>query len=238
MTSAGSAPLRGIIFDMDGVLVDSEPFICEAAMRMFEQTYGQVVRREDFAPFVGAGEDRFIGGVAEKYGVALSMPRDKFRTYEIYLDIIRGQLAPLPGAIDFITAVRSHGLKTAVATSADRVKMEGNLREIKLAPADFDAVITGDDVTGKKPDPEIFLLAASRLNLPPAECLVVEDAPNGIAAAKAAGCRCLGLTSSFNEQTLRDARADFVARDLADVSAEILSAMSSRGSHGDRGISE
>jgi beta-phosphoglucomutase len=125
-------PLRGIIFDMDGVLVDSEPFICEAAMRMFEATYGQIVKREDFAPFVGAGEDRFIGGVAEKYGITLSMPRDKFRTYEIYLDIIRGRLDPLPGAVQFVRLVKSRGLKSAVATSADRVKTEGNLREIKL----------------------------------------------------------------------------------------------------------
>ena len=225
MSAPGPGPIRGIIFDMDGVLVDSEPFICEAAMRMFEETYRQVVRREDFAPFVGAGEDRFIGGVAEKYGVTLSMPRDKFRTYEIYLDIIRGRLDPLPGAVDFIRAVKSHGLKTAVATSADRVKMEGNLREIRLAPGDFDAIVTGDDVAQKKPDPEIFLLAASRLNLPPAECLVVEDAPNGIAAAKAAGCRCLGLTTSFVEQTLRDAGADHVARDLSVIPEEALAGL-------------
>ena len=217
-----TSPLRGIIFDMDGVLVDSEPFICEAAMRMFETTYGQVVRREDFAPFVGAGEDRFIGGVAEKYGVTLSMPRDKFRTYEIYLDIIRGRLEPLPGAIAFVREVKARGLRSAVATSADRVKMEGNLREIKLSPADFDALITGDDVAKKKPDPEIFLLAASRLNLPPAECLVIEDAPNGIVAAKAAGCRCLGLTSSFTEVTLREAGANFVAKDLSVVPKEAL----------------
>jgi len=215
-------PLRGILFDMDGVLVDSEPFICEAAMRMFERTYGQVVRREDFAPFVGAGEDRFIGGVAERYGIALSMPRDKFRTYEIYLELIRGRLDPLPGAVDFVRAVKARGLKSAVATRADRVKMEGNLREIRLSPGDFDAIVTGDDVARKKPDPEIFLLAARRLDLPPAECLVIEDAPNGIAAAKAAGCRCLGLMSSFTEPTLRQAGADYVARDLAHVPADVI----------------
>jgi beta-phosphoglucomutase len=222
-------PLRGILFDMDGVLVDSEPFICEAAMRMFERTYGQVVRREDFAPFVGAGEDRFIGGVAERYGIALSMPRDKFRTYEIYLELIRGRLDPLPGAVDFVREVRRRGLKAALATSADRVKMEGNLREIGLSPADFDAVVTGDDVARKKPDPQIFQLTASRLDLPPAECLVIEDAVNGVAAAKAARCCCLALTSSFNEQTLREAGADLVTRDLALVPQEILAAMSATG---------
>ena len=219
--------LRGIIFDMDGVLVDSEPFICEAAMRMFETTYGQVVKREDFAPFVGAGEDRFIGGVAEKYGITLSMPRDKFRTYEIYLDIIRGRLDPLPGAVGFVRLVKARGLKSAVATSADRVKMDGNLREIKLSGDDFDAIVTGDDVTKKKPDPEIFLLAARRLNLGPAECLVIEDAPNGIRAAKSAGCRCLGLMSSFDQETLREAGADWVAKDLEHVPPGVIQMISS-----------
>jgi len=222
MTPAPATPPRGIIFDMDGVLVDSEPFICEAAMRMFELTYGQVVRREDFAPFVGAGEDRFIGGVAAQYGVTLSMPCDKFRTYEIYLDIIRDRLKPLPGAVEFVHSVKARGLRSAVATSADRVKMEGNLREISLTPGDFDAIVTGDDVARKKPDPEIFLLAARRLDLSPAACLVIEDAPNGIAAAKSAGCRCLGLTSSFTETTLREAGADYVRRDLAQVPMELI----------------
>jgi HAD superfamily hydrolase (TIGR01509 family) len=216
--------IRGVIFDMDGVLVDSEPFICEAAMRMFEETYRQVVKREDFIPFVGAGEDRFIGGVAGKYGITLSMPRDKFRTYEIYLELIRGRLEPLPGAVEFVRAVQSRGMRTAVATSADRVKMEGNLREIGLAVADFDAVVTGDDVARKKPDPEIFLVAAGRIGLEPAHCLVVEDAPNGVRAAKAAGSPCLGLTSSFPESTLREAGADYVATDLAHVPAELISA--------------
>src|SRR5262249_54255273 len=83
-------PIAGVIFDMDGVLCDSEPFIAAAAIEMFRQTYQRAVMREDFAPFVGAGEDRFIGGVAEKYGIKLTMPRDKQRTYAIYLQEIKG----------------------------------------------------------------------------------------------------------------------------------------------------
>src|SRR4051812_9167568 len=114
-----------VIFDMDGVLCDSEPFICEAAMRMFAETYGVAVAREDFIPFVGAGEDRFIGGVAEQYGVSLTMPRDKQHTYAVYLQIIRGRLKALPGAAEFVADCRGRGLRTAVATSADRVKLDG-----------------------------------------------------------------------------------------------------------------
>jgi HAD superfamily hydrolase (TIGR01509 family) len=214
--------LRGIIFDMDGVLCDSESFICEAACRMFAERHGVQARPQDFVPFVGAGENRYLGGVAEKHGVRLDLQRDKARTYEIYLEIIKGRLRPLPGVTEFIAECRRRGLKLAVATSADRVKMEGNLREIGLPDKTFDVTVNGLEIKRKKPHPDIFLLAARRLGLGPADCLVVEDAPNGIQAAKAAGCRCLALTSSFDEATLHAAGADWIAADLAHAPAEIF----------------
>ena len=214
--------IHGVIFDMDGVLCDSEPFICEAACRMFAELHGATVRPEDFVPFVGAGENRYLGGVAEKHGIALQLDRDKARTYAIYLEIIRGRLRPLEGVREFIADCRRRGLKLAVATSADYVKMAGNLAEIGLPPEGFDAVVNGLDIERKKPNPDIFLLAARRLGLPPRECLVVEDAPNGIQAAKSAGSPCLGLTTSFPAQTLRASGADWVAPHLAAVPTEIL----------------
>jgi HAD superfamily hydrolase (TIGR01509 family) len=208
-------PLRGVIFDMDGVLCDSEPFINEAAIRMFKEVHGVTVRPEDFLPFVGAGEDRYIGGVAEKYGIRLTMPRDKETTYDIYLDIIGGRLHALPGAVDYIRQARGRGLKVAVATSADTRKMEGNLKEIGLPQSTFDAIVTGNDVRRKKPDPQIFLLAAERLGLAPAECLVVEDAVNGIKAAHAAGSRCLALSTTFPADELKKYSPEYLAPDLA-----------------------
>jgi HAD superfamily hydrolase (TIGR01509 family) len=215
-------PIRGVIFDMDGVLVSSEPFIAEAAIRMLEERYGVHAAPEDFRPFVGTGEARFIGGVAEKYGARIDLEPDKKRTYEIYLQIIKGRLQPVSGARAFVVACRRRGLKIAVATSSDRVKMEGNLNEIGLPPETFDVCVTGLDVARKKPDPAIFLLAAERLGLPAEECLVVEDAPNGIEAGKAAGARCLGLTTTFDEAALRAAGADWIAPDLAHVPPEAL----------------
>jgi HAD superfamily hydrolase (TIGR01509 family) len=214
--------LRGIIFDMDGVLCDSEPFICEAACRMFVENHGIRVRPEDFIPFVGAGENRYIGGVAEKHGVTLDLHRDKARTYAIYLDIIRGRLQPLAGVREFIADCRRRGLKLAVATSADRVKMEGNLIEIGLPASNFDVTVNGLEIERKKPAPDIFLLTAGRLGLEAGDCVVVEDAPNGIEAAKAAGSMCLGLTTSFAEAVLRAAGADWVAPDLAHVPEAIF----------------
>lgn len=215
-------PLRGVIFDMDGVLCDSEPFICEAAMKMFAERYDTEVRPEDFHPFVGAGEDRYIGGVAEKYGIDLDPAADKARTYEIYLQIIQGRLDPLPGAVSFIDRLAADGIRRAVATAADRVKMEGNLRQIGIPPERFDAIVTGSDVQRKKPHPDGFELAAARLELPAGHCLVVEDAVNGVRAARAAGSRCLGLTTSFEAATLRDAGAEWTAPDLAHVPDDLL----------------
>ena len=217
-----TARFRGIVFDMDGVLCDSEPFICEAAMRMFAQTYQVQVRPEDFLPFVGAGENRYLGGVAERHGIRWNLEEDKRRTYQIYLEIIRGRLQPLTGVREFISRCRQLGIRLAVATSADAVKMQGNLAEIGLPPETFDVCVNGLEVVHKKPDPEIFLLAIRRLGLEPAECLVVEDAPNGIRAGRAAGATCLGLTTSFSDSELRAAGAHWTAPDLAHVPSEVM----------------
>ena len=206
---------KAIIFDMDGVLCDSEPFILEAAMWMFETSHKTKVAAEDFLPFVGAGEDRYLGGVADKYGITLDLNTNKASVYARYLTIIKGRLQPMNGVKEFIVQCRQRGQKLAVATSADLIKMEGNLQEIGLPPDTFDARVNGLDIINKKPDPEIFLTAAAKLNIPATDCIVIEDAPNGIVAAKAAGARCLGLTSSFSIRELTEAGADWVARDLS-----------------------
>jgi HAD superfamily hydrolase (TIGR01509 family) len=211
--------IKGVLFDMDGVLVDSEPFICRAAIMMFEEL-GVKVLPEDFYPFVGMGENRYIGGVAENHGAKVDIERVKARTYEIYENIVRGKLSPLPGAPEFISECRKRGFRLALATSADRVKMEVNLVEIGLPPATFDAIVTGLDVLNKKPFPDIYLKAAEMIGLKPQECLVAEDAASGIKAGKAAGCKCLAVTSSFDPGVL--AEADWICDSLLNVPVEAI----------------
>ena len=207
--------IRGVIFDMDGVLTDSEPLISAAAIGMFSEM-GLEVQPEDFVPFVGAGEDRYIGGVAEKYHFPLDLPAAKRRTYEIYLQLVPAQLKAFPGAVELVRACRQTGLRLAVASSADEVKIVANLRQIGLPPGSWDAVVTGDDVVSKKPAPDIFLVAAAKLGLLPAQCAVVEDAMNGVQAAKAAGMRCVAVAQTFPATRLQS--ADLVRQDIAAVS--------------------
>jgi HAD superfamily hydrolase (TIGR01509 family) len=211
--------IKAVLFDMDGVLVDSEEFICKAAIEMFRER-GLNVKPEDFIPFVGAGENRYIGGVAEKYNFSLVIDRDKKRTYEIYERIVHKNLRPLPGVENFIISCKNKNLKIAVATSADEIKMKINLREIGLPAEIFDATVNGLEIERKKPYPDIYLKAAELVGIEPTECLVVEDAPNGIQAARAAGMKCLAVMSSFSEKELHD--ADWIAKDLTFVPEEIL----------------
>jgi HAD superfamily hydrolase (TIGR01509 family) len=211
----------GIILDMDGVLCDSEDIMAESAARMFRETYGIGVHPREFAPYRGMGENAYLGNVARQHHIAWNLERDKARAYAIFLAAIRGRLRPLPGARDFVDRARQLGCRLAIATSADRVKLDGILPEIGLPHRLFDAIVTGSEVEHKKPDPEIFLRAAAKLGLPATQCLVVEDARSGVQAAKAAGCRCLALTTSLEETALRAAGADWVAPNLAAAPADL-----------------
>ncbi len=206
--------IRAIIFDMDGVLTDSEPLINEAAVAMFREK-GLTVQPEDFRPFVGTGEDRYIGGVAEKYHSRLDLPAAKKRTYEIYLELVPRKLHAFPGAVELVRDCQKVGLDVAVASSADLIKIEANLRKVGLSPRTWDAVVSAEDVTNKKPAPDIFLAAARKLDRRPAECAVVEDALNGVQAAKAAGMRCVAVAHTFPAEQL--AQADLVRVRIADV---------------------
>ena len=216
--------IRAVIFDMDGVLTDSEPLINAAAIAMFKEM-GLNVQPQDFLPFVGAGEDRYIGGVAEKYNFPLDLQQAKKRTYEIYLELVPSRLRAFPGAQTLVQSCRRASLRVAVASSADRIKVAANLLKIGLAIESWDGVVVGEDVTVKKPAPDIFLMAASRLGLKPPQCVVVEDAVNGVQAAKAAGMRCVAVAQTFGVDRLQE--ADVVRAGIGDVSLSDLLGASS-----------
>lgn len=212
--------LKGVLFDMDGVLVDSEEYIFEATKLMLAE-HGIVAKKEDALHFVGMGENKYIAGIAHINGFEVDIERDKARTYQIYEQISRGKLFALPGAIAFIKECIARGLKMAVASSADKVKVMINLREIGLSVDNFQAIVTGEDVELKKPFPDIYIKAAKMIGLKPQECLVVEDAVSGVKAGKTAGAKCMALTTSFPSNLLNE--ADWICKNLAHVPVEAIS---------------
>ena len=211
--------LKAVLFDMDGVLVDSEELIYLAAKQMFAE-HGIEVTQEDFKPFIGAGENNYLGGVAKKYNLDIDIEHDKARTYEIYAEIAPEKLKVIPGVVQFINRCKSKNLKLAVATSADEIKMKINLKAAGLDNGIFDVTVNGLEVVNKKPHPEIYLRTAKKLQVKPFECLVVEDAVNGVESARAAGAKCLAVTTSFSESEL--SAADWIVKKLTEVPENVL----------------
>jgi len=227
--------LKLVIFDMDGVLVDSEPAITQASIESLRENFGIEAKHSDFKEFTGMGDDRFIQGVAEKYGKKYDV-KLKLRAYEIYT-AKKDRVKVFPRAKKLIHNLNNIGLRCAVASASDLVKVKINIKKIKLgrslkiittdSPYDKTAkcplyVITGSDVKNKKPAPEIFLKAAETSGIPPENAIVIEDAVSGVKAAKAAGMTCIGVTTSFSKKILFDAGADYVVNKLYDV-FEIIS---------------
>jgi HAD superfamily hydrolase (TIGR01509 family) len=203
--------LKGVLFDMDGVLINSEYLTTEAAIRFFAEK-GFTVTHSDFYPFYGTGEKGYFMGVANKYGIPFNLESDKIKIYNLFKEMAQGKDLAIPGVSDFIGLCKSKKLALAVATSAGSYKMNINLELLQMQSGVFDALVSGEDITNNKPHPEIFLKAAEKLGLQPNECLVIEDAPSGVKAAKAAGCKCLALRTTFGSEDLKE--ADEIIKDL------------------------
>ena len=207
-----------LLFDVDGVLADTEALNARASAMMFAELYGVTVQPGDFYPFIGTGDERYVEGVAEQYGVQMDTEAAVNRRAENFFKLLRTEPLPAaPGVLELVAEARASGhVRLAIATSGRQAKQFPVIEGTGLRLEWFDAVITGDDVTRKKPDPQIYQLAGERLGLPPERCVVVEDAPVGVTAAKAAGMWCVAVTTS----ALRDAlaAADLIVDSLADVS--------------------
>lgn len=208
--------IQGILFDVDGVIFDSESFIKQAFYNYFNSFYHKVITEKDMAPFVGTGERTSITGLCQALGLDCDVERDKKGIYDEYARLIKGKLKCMNGSKRFIENAHKAGLKLALATSADRVKLNSSLNETGLAAELFDFIVSGDMVARTKPDGSIYRYAASGLVLENDQCLVVEDALSGHMAAKRAGSPSLGVKSSFEERELVLSGADLVMKDLSE----------------------
>ena len=203
------------LFDMDGVLVNSAPVTRRAAKEVL-QAYGIEAKDEDFYPFVGAGEARFVGGVAEKYGIPYE-PVMKDKTYEIYLRYVVSDLVVYPNTKRVLQELIHRGHTVSLVSSADFIKIEANMQKAGIPLDWFSVIISGSDVSRKKPFPDIFLAAVKKLQAEPAECVVIEDAINGIQAAKAANIPCIAVTTSFTKEQLVPEAPEGIINDLIEL---------------------
>jgi HAD superfamily hydrolase (TIGR01509 family) len=209
--------LRAIIFDMDGVLIDSEA-LHNAAIAATMAEYGVSLPPSLFAELTGTTDAAFLEQASRTYfGGSISAATLLERKQHFFV-ASEDQVQPIPGALDFLRAVRPQVAATALVTSALRHNQQLAFARFGLAPC-FDAVVTAEDVTHGKPHPEPYQTAVVRLGIPADECLVIEDSLHGLAAARAAGCRTLGLATSYSVETLAATGADYVCASYAEVAA-------------------
>ena len=210
-----------VLFDMDGCLVDTELVINKAAILGLKE-WGIEAQPDDFIPFIGRGETQYISGVAEKYGVQYE-PQMKDRVYEIYLDIVGDMLKPHKGALECLSELHRANIPMVLASAADHLKIDANLRVAGIDPSLFQAILGPEDVKAKKPAPDIYLAAAQAVSVPPEQCIVVEDALNGIQAAHNAGMRCIALTTTFEYTEIERKNPEFICEDLFQVREVVMS---------------
>jgi beta-phosphoglucomutase-like phosphatase (HAD superfamily) len=212
--------VSAVLFDMDGVLCNSEDLSRRAAVDVFTEM-GVEVTVDDFVPFMGTGEAKFLGGVASVKEVKGFDPdAAKERFFEIYLDKYAKPESGIgfPGALELVTECKNKGLKVAVASSADRIKVDANLKAAGLSLTMFDAIVSADAFENLKPAPDIFLAAAKILGVPTSECVVIEDALAGVQAAQAANMRCIAVKTTLSEAILKDAGPSMIRDDIGNIS--------------------
>jgi HAD superfamily hydrolase (TIGR01509 family) len=204
----------GAIWDLDGTLVDTE-MNHYAAWRALLREDGRELSHDEFKPTFGLRNDDVlvqhfhVGGDAARIA-ALSERKEEFFRASLQRDGVATQ----PGALDLVRHLRALGARQAIASSAPPANIDLMMRLLGLRDH-FAAIVSAEEVAHGKPAPDLVLRAAERLGLPATRCVVLEDAPAGIAAGKAAGCRVIAILSTFPHESL--GAADLIVRSFDEV---------------------
>ena len=208
----------GVIFDMDGVLADTAEQHFQSWLAVAPR-WGVQITRADFRATFGRPNHEGIPILFHR-----PVPPDELREIDrlkeqAFREIVRRSLEPLPGVVELVRALDGSGFRLAVGSSGPRENIELILETLGIA-RHFGAVVSGWDVSRGKPDPEVFLKAAARIGVEPACCVVIEDVPAGVQAARSAGMKCIAVTTTRPAYELQS--ADRVVESLADVSPEAV----------------
>jgi beta-phosphoglucomutase family hydrolase len=209
--------MRAVLWDLDGVLVDSAPFHFQA-WRELLASLGRELSEADFQRTFGLRNDAILRELLGDLPPA-EVERLAARKEALFREAARGHISALPGALPLLRLLRERGLRLALVSSTPRANIELVLSSLGLETA-FDVVVGEEDVSRGKPDPEGFLLGAERLGVPPEECVVIEDAPVGVEAAKRGGMRCVGVSRGRPRDAL--AKADLVVESLEDPAVAVF----------------
>jgi HAD superfamily hydrolase (TIGR01509 family) len=204
----GGRRFLGVVFDLDGVVADSEPLHVRAWVQVLGSLGVSVQRigEPTLAAWVGVPDVEIVGGLVERFGLPLAAEELLGRKRAAYRALIPGALAAFPGVAEELASW--DGVPLGMATATPRREAELMLRTMGLAGV-FRVLVTRDEVARPKPAPDCYLKTASGLGLDPSRCAAVEDAPYGVRAAREAGLYVVGVTTSYPAQQLGEAHRLF-----------------------------
>lgn len=206
---------RGALFDLDGVIVDSSQFHYESWVKLGEEV-GFVMTHEFFRKTFGQRNDLIIRQLVPN-ATDEQIAKWGARKEELYREVARGRLVPLPGVMELILGLKELGFKLAIASSTPRINIAFAIEQLSMGEL-FDDFVGAEDVKHGKPDPEVFLTAAQRIGAPPERCVVFEDAIAGVIAAKRGGMKCIAVTTTNPRKALEEAGADLIVDSLTEIS--------------------
>ena len=210
--------LKAVIFDMDGVLIDSEPVHMEAFKRLMESLSIEF-DKDYYLQFIGSTTDYMWEKVIKDYNLKLT-DKDLMKLSDIFVSEINGEAGYpiMKGAAELINKISSAGIKLAVASSSGIERIEDTVRKLGVYEK-FDALVSGKTVQNPKPAPDTFLKAAELLKVSPAECIVIEDSLNGMKAAKHAGMVCV-MYENLSMGQVDSSYADYVVQGFEELDAK------------------
>ena len=205
--------IKAFIFDMDGVIVDSEPLHFEVNRRIMRD-FGLEFSDEFFHAYVGITNEQMWADLIERYSLNTTIEELQKKDFLLKKEVFR-DLQPIKGIPELLANLKKDGIAIGLASSSDKAFIEMVLEELGIRGY-FQAVVSGEEVERSKPEPEIFLRAAELLNVDPADCLVLEDSRHGVEAAKRAGMICIGYQNpNSGPQDL--SRADKIVHTLENL---------------------
>ena len=216
--------IQTVIFDMDGVIIDSEPVYFEIDKQMFEEL-NIAVSFEEHCSYVGTSAQNMWDTIINKHGITNRRDDLVKKEYALYKEYLANtdDLQAIDGVVELINDLHKGNFKLILASSSRMETIDIILGRCNLANL-FIAKISGSELAHSKPHPEIFLRAAQLIKSEPKECIVIEDSRNGVTAAKAAGMKCIGfLNPSSGDQNLTD--ADMIIRSFKEFNADLIKAL-------------
>jgi beta-phosphoglucomutase family hydrolase len=210
--------LEAVLWDMDGVIADTGTYHCQAWQHVFGKR-GVNFTEEHFMSHFGQRNDTII---RDTVGNDISQEELNIIAGEkevTYRRLVADNIKSLPGAVELIESLKEHGIKSAIASSAPPENIQIIIRGLGIEDC-FQAIAWGREVTEGKPSPQIFLLAAEKLETQPCNCVVIEDSVAGVAGAKRAGMKCVAVANSHSRISLKE--ADLIVDTLETVSVSDL----------------